>query len=149
MVAAPATTPAVKLTTKPTSYQYRVLLVDDTLINRRVFLKMLQRIGVVNAKAVESGMAALQALNAEKYDLVISDIQMPGMSGIELSRAIQTAPLEKLPVVVGLTADTSERVEEECKASGMLDVLHKPITLDEMRNYFETEVGRLLRQLEV
>ena len=123
---------------------------DDTLINRQVFLKMLQCIGVMNAKAVESGMAALKALTTEEYDLVISDIQMPGMSGTELSHAIQkSATLAKLPVVVGLTADTSERVEEECKASGMLDVLHKPITLDEIRNYFENDVGRLLKRTSI
>jgi len=127
-------------------FKYRVLLVDDVLINRKVFLRMLSRIGVTVAVAVDSGAKALDALTTDEYDLVISDIQMPEMNGMELSEAIRSSKsLRRRPVVVGLTADTSEHVELGCRASGMQDVIHKPITVDEMCIYFETVVSRLLQ----
>jgi len=130
---------------RSSSFQYRVLLVDDTLINRKVFLRMLRQIGVSNSRAVESGACALAVLRDESYDLVISDVQMPGMNGMELSKAIQDyTDLVKKPVVIGLTADTSERVEVDCLAHGMRDVLHKPMTVNDMKVYFETKVRQWL-----
>lgn len=136
--------------TLPSSRDHRVLLVDDMLINRKVFARMLKRIGVRATKAVDSGHAALKALREDEYDLVISDIIMPEMDGFELSEAIQKSKdLKKKPVVVGLTADTSERVEVQCRNAGMVDVLHKPLTVDEMTDYFDTVVGGLIQAHEM
>ena len=121
----------------------RVLFVDDTLINRKVILRMLRSIGVTNSVAVESGEKALEELSSNDYDVVITDLQMPGMSGTDLSVAIHDRHASNPPIVIGLTADTSTDVVEKCAASGMADVMHKPITLTEMREYFETTVPRL------
>jgi len=153
----------------------RVLVVDDTLINRKVFDRMLKKIGVVHVCTAESGREALAKLfgsdgkdhgggggdeNGEngkelyRCDLVITDLQMPGISGTELAEAIfrrraepprgavllpPTAP----PVVVGLTADTSPGVAEKCASSGMSDLLYKPITVVEIKDYFHKTVGTL------
>ena len=73
---------------------------------------------------------------------------MPGMSGDELSRAINNRWSRgdgkgSVPIVVGLTADTSVDNVELCAASGMADILYKPLTLSEIRHYFETTVPRL------
>ena len=124
------------------AFDRRVLMVDDVLINRKVFDRMLKKIGIKNAVIVESGEKALEELSRNRYDLVITDLQMPGMTGTELSTKIlddESAP----PIVVGLTADTSADVVERCSESGMSDVLYKPITVSEMKDYFETTVPNL------
>jgi signal transduction histidine kinase len=129
--------------------KYRVLLVDDTLINRKVFDRMLKRVGVGLVTTVESGVEALKALEAGEYNLVITDIQMPGMSGTELSSAIhQNRKIAKLPLVVGLTAETSRDLYERCDACGIVDVMHKPMTVVEMKDYFEKVVDSLTPHYE-
>ena len=132
---------------RATFSKHRVLFVDDTLINRKVFTRMLQRIGISQQQTVGSGPEALDALKTNEFDLVLTDVQMPGMSGTELCEAIHSSDwLRQKPVVIGLTADTSQAVEDNCIDSGMADVLHKPITVNEMRVYFETVVGPLLEK---
>jgi len=126
-------------------YSKRVLLVDDILINRKVLSRILVRVGFLNVTTVESGEAALEELSTnKKYDLVISDLQMPGMSGTELSEAIAAKSScddsFSRPVVIGLTADTSLDVAERCRESKMSDVLYKPITIEEVGKYAETVV---------
>lgn len=117
----------------------------DILINRKVLGRMLTSIGVGFVSTAESGMEALQELEKSNFDLVISDLQMPGMSGCELSEEIRHSnKLTEKPVVVGLTAETGETVAVRCKASGMASVIYKPITLVEMHEYFETVVSGLL-----
>jgi CheY-like chemotaxis protein len=64
------------------------------------------------------------------------------MSGLELTEAIfDQAEISPKPVVVGLTADTSANLYQRCRESGMADVLRKPITVNEMRDYFEQKIG--------
>jgi len=127
--------------------QMRVLLVDDVLINRKVIGRMVKLVGVADIDTVDSGPSAIREINENgPYDLVITDLQMPGMSGSELSTAImkdKSCSDIRKPVVVGLTADTSVKVAEQCKDSGMSTVLYKPISVIEMREFFETTVMRL------
>ncbi len=131
----------------------RILVVDDTLINRKVLDRMLKKIGITQVVTVESGKDALVELfsSGKEYDLVITDLQMPEMSGTELAEAIilkqeesSLSSSEDCPVIVGLTADTSPGVAEKCVASGMSDVLYKPITLVEIKDFFETKLRLLL-----
>ena len=129
---------------KGSVFDCRVLLVDDTLINRKVFDRMLKKIGISQSVTVNSGEKALQELAKNNYDFVITDIQMPGMSGTELSAAIRDSNNgSSAPIVVGLTADISSEALEGCVESGMADLLYKPITLSEMKDYFETTVPHL------
>jgi CheY-like chemotaxis protein len=130
-----------------TTSQLRILLVDDVLINRKVIGRMVKLVGIADIVTVDSGQNALiELFKNGQYDLVISDLQMPGMSGTELCEAIMADTdgfLSRIPVVVGLTADTSIRVAENCRAAGMSAVMYKPISVAEMRDFFETTVGRL------
>ncbi len=131
-------------TSKASVFDCRVLLVDDTLINRKVFDRMLKKLGISCSVTVNSGEKALQELARNSYDLVITDLQMPGMSGTELSAAIRDSNNgTTTPVVVGLTADIRRDALDRCVESGMADVLYKPITLSEMKEYFETTVPHL------
>ena len=124
--------------------QLRVLLVDDVLINRKVIRQIIKMVGVSDIVTTDSGENALRELSENgPYDLVITDLQMPGMSGVELCKRIMEGKnclSSILPVVVGLTADTSVKVAENCKSVGMSNVLYKPISVVEMREFFETSV---------
>ncbi len=125
--------------------QLRVLLVDDVLINRKVIGRMVKQVGVSDIVTADSGESALNELSENEYDLVITDLQMPGMSGTDLCRSILSGGtrFNRLPVVVGLTADTSTNVAKDCRASGMSQVLYKPISVVEMMEFFDTTVTRL------
>jgi CheY-like chemotaxis protein len=130
-----------------TTSQLRILLVDDVLINRKVIGRMVKLVGISDIVTVDSGQNALiELFKNGPYDLVISDLQMPGMSGTEMCQAIMADTngcLSRLPVVVGLTADTNVNVAENCRVAGMSAVMYKPISVAEMRDFFETTVGRL------
>ncbi|CAB9511861.1 Hybrid signal transduction histidine kinase K [Seminavis robusta] len=122
----------------------RILVVDDILINRKVLSRMFRQIGVKSVETAESGEEALKRFeDQEVFDIVISDLQMPpGMSGLEFSVALHKMDhLRRHPVVIGLTADTSPDLHERCIASGMVDVIHKPVTVGDLTEYF----GRLLQ----
>ncbi|GKY96479.1 hypothetical protein MPSEU_000607300 [Mayamaea pseudoterrestris] len=84
---------------------YRVLIVDDIAINLKVLDRMLSRIGVHNVHCVGSGAKALEVLEVQEFDLVLTDIQMPEMSGIELSEHIHRRnDLSCTPLVIGLVS---------------------------------------------
>eukprot|EP00536_Pseudo-nitzschia_multiseries_P013954 jgi/Psemu1/261849/estExt_Genewise1Plus.C_6350013 len=127
--------------------QLRVLLADDVLINRKVIGRMIKQAGVSCIATADGGEHALRKLSEDgPFDLVITDLQMPGMSGTELCTAIMSRVSckgDSLPVVVGLTADTSVCAAEKCRASGMSTVLYKPISVLEMQEFFETFLERL------
>jgi signal transduction histidine kinase/DNA-binding NarL/FixJ family response regulator len=124
--------------------QYRVLVVDDTMINLKVLQRMLKRIGVGKVITVDSGKKALAVLDSgEEFDLVLSDINMPEMNGFQLVDTIRCSGYSEKLVVVGLTADTSEQVTKMCYRSGMSHVLHKPMTSDQMKDFFDKTIGDL------
>ena len=122
--------------------QLRVLLVDDTHINLKVFGRMLEKLHIGKVVTTDSGPKALALLRSdpEGFDLVITDLHMPEMQGTELSTIIRNESVffhcGKRPLVVGLTADQNESVEAECRAAGMSLVLHKPITQHGLSDFF-------------
>lgn len=122
---------------------YRVLVVDDTIINLKVLSRMLKRLGVERVETVGSGSSALEALKKEDYNMVLTDIQMPGMSGTQLSDAIRRSPHSKKLVVVAITAEVNESIALRCRDSGIGHVLTKPITCHDLKNFFETVAGHL------
>lgn len=116
--------------------ELQVLVVDDITINLKIVEKLLKRIGVGSIRLAKSGEQALEILAKENFDLVISDLQMPGgMSGTELCEQIIKSELTQKPVVVGLTAEVAVDLDRRCAASGMVFVLHKPIELIVLKSF--------------
>lgn len=114
-----------------------VLVVDDTVINLKVLDRMLRKMGIANLTTCDSGPKALYVLEEKRFDLVITDIQMPEMTGIELcDNILRVDKIKTKPVVVGLTAGTSESLRQQCEDSGMIHVLHKPITVRQIQYFF-------------
>ena len=113
----------------------RILVADDSPVNRAVIKAMLAKSGVTGVVMAENGREALEKLKGDpKFDLVLSDLWMPEMDGYELMRAIRAdAALSHLPVYL-LTADVEARNQAE--ASGFTGILLKPITLEKLQALF-------------
>lgn len=105
----------------------RLLVVDDQAVNRNVASRLLERAGF-RVSAVADGNAAIEALQTEPFDLVLMDIHMPGMSGIEATAAIRALPGEvsKIPVVA-LTADAIGDLGDDFEKAGFSGFAAKPI----------------------
>jgi DNA-binding NtrC family response regulator len=127
------------------SNRIRVLLVDDDQLLRRLVTEQLARSGF-DTSAVASGQEALDFLLATDCDVVLMDIQMPGLSGLDALRAIRK--MEDTPEVIMLTADTSLTTGIEAMRHGAYDYLTKPASLDEMEAVIRKayEKRRLVRQ---
>ena len=119
----------------------RILIVDDFSTMRRIIKNLLNDLGYTNTAEAEDGNAALQALRASKFDFVVTDWNMPGMTGIELLKNIRAdAALAKLPVLM-VTAEAKREQIIEAAQAGVNGYVIKPFTAgtlaDKLAKIFE------------
>jgi signal transduction histidine kinase/ligand-binding sensor domain-containing protein/CheY-like chemotaxis protein/HPt (histidine-containing phosphotransfer) domain-containing protein len=109
-----------------------ILLAEDNATNQKVALLMLERLGY-HADVAADGFEVLEALDRTRYDLVLMDVQMPGLDGLAATRRIRAElPAEAQPRIVALTAHAREEDRAQCRAAGMDDYLAKPLLLEEL-----------------
>src|SRR6266536_3095313 len=110
----------------------RILVSEDNVVNQQLALLLLGKLGY-RADVTADGLAALQALEREPYDVVLMDVQMPTMDGLEATRRIhQRWPEGRWPHVIAATANAMQEEREACLAAGMDDYLPKPIRVEEL-----------------
>jgi len=110
----------------------RILLAEDNAVNQKLALRLLERLGY-RADVAANGLEAIDALRRQTYDLVLMDIQMPDMDGLEATRAIHKEwPGRRRPRIVAMTANVMEEDREACLDAGMDDYLGKPIRVEEL-----------------
>ena len=110
--------------------ELRFLLVDDNAVNQMVASLVLKKIWPqCQITTAASGEQALQLLDTQAFDLVLMDMVMPGMDGLEATRRIRQHPRPDVAqlVVIGLTANTTPKDRDQCLEAGMNDVLSKPM----------------------
>jgi signal transduction histidine kinase/CheY-like chemotaxis protein len=109
-----------------------ILIAEDNAVNRKVILAMLERLGY-RADCVGNGLEALQGLARQPYDLVVMDMQMPELDGLEATRRLRAAaPGENMPYILALTANVRKEDYEACLEAGMQDFLSKPVRIDDL-----------------
>jgi signal transduction histidine kinase/CheY-like chemotaxis protein len=121
----------------------RILVADDNLVNQKVAKRMLERLGHTVALA-NDGKEALSAIKTASFDLVMMDVQMPEMDGLEATRCIREWEAGKTRIpIIALTAHAMNSHREECLAAGMDSFLAKPILLESLK----LQIERLTEEL--
>jgi len=119
------------------SAQLHILVVDDNEINRKLNTILLHQWGITVDEAAD-GVAAVEACSRQYYDLILMDVHMPAMDGIEATRRIRMLQEgSKLTPVVALTANALSGDRERYLAAGMDDYLEKPLTEEALRKTIE------------
>ncbi|HSS35725.1 MAG TPA: GAF domain-containing protein, partial [Patescibacteria group bacterium] len=109
----------------------RILLAEDNPVNRKLALRILGKLGYEADVAVD-GVEAIAALERSTYDLVLMDVQMPELDGLEATRRIRARWPDGRPRIVAMTANAMAEDREACLAAGMDDYLAKPIRTEEL-----------------
>jgi GAF domain-containing protein/DNA-binding response OmpR family regulator/anti-sigma regulatory factor (Ser/Thr protein kinase) len=105
----------------------RILVTEDNVVNQRLALRMLEKLGY-RADVAANGLEALEALERQPYDLVLMDVQMPEMDGVEATgRILERWTEEERPWIVAMTAEVMQGDREGFLAAGMNDYVAKPI----------------------
>jgi CheY-like chemotaxis protein/HPt (histidine-containing phosphotransfer) domain-containing protein len=111
----------------------KVLVVDDGPVNQQVAAELLARLGL-SARVAADGHGALQALRANTLDVVLLDLELPDMTGLDLLAKIRELDLTKVPVVIAVTGHADPAVRDRCLAAGMDAYLTKPLGLRDLRH---------------
>ena len=117
----------------------RILLAEDDEIIRKVMLQMLKKLGY-RVDMAANGLEVLSALEHYSYGIVLMDIQMPEMDGLEATRIIRLSRPDGLRIIA-VTACAPEEIREKCLEAGMDDYVSKPIKMKELADLLSRAPG--------
>jgi CheY-like chemotaxis protein len=110
----------------------RILLTEDVLVNQKLALRLLEQIGY-RADVASNGLEAIQSVERQTYDVILMDVQMPEMDGLEATRRICAKwPRDQRPTIIAMTANAMLGDREMCLEAGMDDYISKPIRKEEL-----------------
>jgi CheY-like chemotaxis protein len=116
----------------------RILLAEDNAVNQKLALRLLQQMGY-RADIASNGIEAIECVERQTYDVILMDVQMPEMDGLEATRRIRDltgfgnlSGLRKQPRIIAMTANAMQGDREMCIAAGMDDYISKPIRVNEL-----------------
>jgi CheY-like chemotaxis protein len=119
-------------TTSLNTYPFKILLVEDTPIIQIVHKRMLENLGY-QVELANCAERALYKLNQTTYDVILMDISLPGMSGIDAAIEIRRRENQNLPIIA-LTAFSDEKNYQDCKNAGINAFVTKPISQEKLKN---------------
>ena len=118
---------------------FRILLAEDNPVNQKVAKRMLAHLGY-QADIVNNGVEAIKAIADQSYDLILMDIQMPEMDGLEATKYIRKQESElKLPpiAIIAMTATDMDDDQHIYRDAGMNDYISKPIQIEKLKNLLQ------------
>lgn len=116
-----------------------ILLAEDNLVNQKVALRVLKHLGY-QADVVVNGLEVIEAIANKSYDMILMDIQMPEMDGLEATKYIRNQEREsQLPpiAIVAITANATHDDQYICRKAGMNDYVSKPIQIDKLKSILQ------------
>jgi signal transduction histidine kinase/CheY-like chemotaxis protein len=120
----------------------RILLAEDNVVNQKLALRLLQQMGY-RADLASNGIEAIESIARQPYDVVLMDVQMPEMDGLEAARQITTRwSAAARPRIVAMTANAMQGDREQCLAAGMDDYVTKPIRVERLVEALSTTQPR-------
>lgn len=115
----------------------RILLAEDNPVNQKVGIRLLEKLGY-HPDLAANGQEALDAVRRQNYDIVLMDMQMPVMDGLEASRVVVLEyELQTRPLIVAMTANVLDSDRQACRNAGMDDFLAKPVLLSDLHKLLE------------
>jgi CheY-like chemotaxis protein len=121
----------------------RILLAEDNVVNQRVALLILRKVGY-DADVAANGHEVLDALRRQPYDVVLMDVQMPEMDGLEATRQIRAmTTLAQQPHIIAMTANAMHGDRARCLAAGMDDYISKPMRAHDLQSILATLHGEM------
>ena len=115
----------------------RILLAEDNVVNQKVAIRILERMGY-RADVAGNGLEVLDSLERQDYDVILMDVHMPEMDGLEATRRIcEQRPPNERPRIIAMTANAMQGDREECLDAGMDDYISKPVQLQELQRTLE------------
>ncbi|MES2731301.1 MAG: two-component regulator propeller domain-containing protein [Bacteroidota bacterium] len=128
-------------------FPLRILVAEDNLVNQKLAERILNKLGYQPVIA-NNGKLAVEALEQQEYDLVLMDIQMPEMDGLEATQVIRRQ-LTVQPIIIAMTANAMQGDREECLKAGMDDYISKPIKLEELVKVLEKWALQVQNKLNI
>jgi len=122
-------------------YPLNILVAEDDEMNQQLSLMLLKKLGY-DPKLAADGKAVLEMVGENLYDVILMDVQMPVMDGLQATRMIRLC-LTKQPVVIAMTANTMDDDREQCFASGMDDYISKPVNKDMLMEILAKWSGKM------
>ena len=130
----------VQAETESHNRSLRILLAEDNVVNQKVALQMLRRLGY-SADLAANGLEVLSALHLSHYDLVLMDLQMPELDGLEAARRARDEFPDSDVKIIAMTANAMSGDEERCYEAGMDDYLAKPVKLEQLSRVIASNFG--------
>jgi len=109
----------------------RILLAEDNAVNQKLALRILEQMGY-RADVASNGIEAVESIERQTYDVILMDVQMPEMDGLDATREIRKLANAIQPHIVAMTANALEGDREMCLAAGMNGYISKPIRVNEL-----------------
>ena len=114
------------------THPLRILVAEDNVVNQKLALRLLSQMGY-RADVAANGLEAIRSLERQTYDVILMDVQMPEMDGLEASRQICARwPREVRPQIIAMTANAMQGDREMCLEAGMDDYISKPVRVNEL-----------------
>lgn len=117
-------------------YPLRILLAEDNPVNQKLAIRVLNKLGYTDIDIAHNGSEAVHKLTQQFYNVILMDIQMPVMDGLEATRRIRALPGER-PIIVAMTANAMQGDREECLRADMDDYISKPVKLETLVDVLE------------
>ena len=114
-----------------THHPLRILLAEDNAVNQKLAVRILERMGY-RADIASNGLEAVESIQRQVYDVILMDVQMPEMDGLDATRRIRNLAEVTQPHIIAMTANALEGDREMCLAAGMNDYVSKPIRVNEL-----------------